>query len=198
MRRTSRFVKNMALAFPRPRTYRNKRYGTKRSTSKLRRQISSSVPCAMFLYYHRPGSLRRRQRRRPRRRRCCSTRPNHRPRRLRRFHSRRWYDDNCVGVGGDDDDDEKKIVTERDIDEAVRQMQMENGGMDGREHDDLENEGISRQHIRRVLERKFEKTASLSFRRCAPRGNQNQTKSSANLRSRPFPLRHLAQTRLRL
>ena len=68
----------------------NKRYGTKRSTSKLRRQISSSVPCAMLLYYHRPGSLRRRQRRRPRRRRCCSTRPNHRPRRLPRFHSRRW------------------------------------------------------------------------------------------------------------
>ena len=83
----------------------------------------------------------------------------------------------------------KKIVTERDIDEAVRQMQMENGGMDGREHDDLENEGISRQHIRRVLERKFEKDCFHSPSAVALRAkNQNQTKSSANLRSRPFPL----------
>ena len=80
----------------------------------------------------------------------------------------------------------KKIVTERDIDEAVRQMQMENGGMDGREHDDLENEGISRQHIRRVLERKFEKDCFHSPSAVALRA---ETKIKQNL-PRIFDLVH--------
>ena len=112
------------------------------------------------------------------------------------------YDDNCVGVcGGDDDDDEKKIVTERDIDEAVRQMQMENGGMDGREHDDLENEGISRQHIRRVLERKFEKDCFHSpFRLSAPRKpKSNKIFRESSISSIPsLPLRANASSPLKI
>lgn len=65
-------------------------------------------------------------------------------------------------------------------------MQMENGGMDGREHDDLENEGISRQHIRRVLERKFEKDCFHSPSAVALRA---ETKIKQNL-PRIFDLVH--------
>ena len=72
----------------------------------------------------------------------------------------------------------KKVVTERDIDEEVRRMQKENGGV-CEDDDNLENDdylagninnasandgkdstttiGVSRQAIRRVLERKIEK-----------------------------------------
>ena len=43
----------------------------------------------------------------------------------------------------------KKVITERDIDEEIRRMQMDDGG-NGKDE-------VSRQAIRRVLERKFEK-----------------------------------------